>query len=424
MNLTPGQAHEAYVGPPSEPVEVSAFVEEAGDLQDGSEEEAPLPVFTQSGAGLPASVRAAWTTLPEDEQQRITSECCVDDLRASLEDTVKNPRLMGHVARTHEATVHAIYETADSLNKRKRKRTTLADPSEEHPEAVELRKKLKATKLKCWPLTVHAAPFIRTPRQPDHNTLIHVKKLGTAAAKEREALIFVTVYNRQSWGQRILSRSSQHVLLSSQTLEDFFTAIPCTAKELPEEIVDDAGDIIGYKADIIEDDMAVDKHSEAAMCIEDVLYGDGKADNDYSQKVFSLCGTLPEEKRREVTKGPPMGQTKWSSLTLRLHEPYWVLHAGSCEHFFCVTNIRLWHPADPASGYPLTTQVTPPLSEICRVCTKVPAVYSIAGDIRLGESPYLICGPCWRWMGEPKDEEVLVVPLPQYRQGWMSKAPE
>ncbi|KAI0645699.1 snRNA-activating protein of 50kDa MW C terminal-domain-containing protein [Trametes meyenii] len=424
MNLTPGQAHEAYVGPPSETVEVSAFVDEASDMQDGSGEEAPLPVFMQSGAGLPASAREAWISLPQNEQQRITSECCVDDLRASLEDAVKNPRLMGHVARTHEATVHAIYETADSSNKRKRKRTTLADPSEEHPEAIELRKKLEATKLKCWPLTVHAASFIRTPRQPDHNTLIHVKKLGTVTAKEREALIFVTVYNRQSWGQRILSRCSQHVFLSSQTLGDLFGAIPCTAKEFPEEVVDDAEDITGYNAGIPEGDMAVGEHNGAAMCIEDVLYGDGQAENDSSQKLLSLCDTLPEGKKREVTKGPSMGQTKWSSLTFRLHEPYWVLHAGNCEHFFCVTKIRLWHPADPASGYPLTTQITPPLSEICRVCTKVPAVYSIVGDIRLGESPYLICEPCWRWMGEPKDEEVLVVPLPGYKQGWISRTPK
>ncbi len=132
-----------------------------------------------------------------------------------------------------------------------------------------------------------------------------------------------------------------------------------------------------------------------------------------------------------------MHDTKFLSLTVRLHEPYWILHAGNCEHFFTITALRfvfvisfrlidakrrwhrLLHPSDPKSGYPLTTQITPPLSDFCRVCSKVPAVYSIIGDVRLGESPFLICTPCWRWMGESKhDSDVLVVPLPKHELGW------
>ena len=38
-----------------------------------------------------------------------------------------------------------------------------------------------------------------------------------------------------------------------------------------------------------------------------------------------------------------MHDTKLSSLKIRLHEPYWILHAGSCEHFFVFTAIRLVH---------------------------------------------------------------------------------
>ncbi len=78
MNLTPGQAHEAYVGPPSEPVDVAVFLKEAGELQDGSEEQGPLPVFSQSACDLPEDVREAWTALPQDEQDSIKAECwCV-----------------------------------------------------------------------------------------------------------------------------------------------------------------------------------------------------------------------------------------------------------------------------------------------------------------------------------------------------------
>ncbi|KAI0329438.1 hypothetical protein GY45DRAFT_1354566 [Cubamyces sp. BRFM 1775] len=423
MNLTPGQAHEAYVGPPSEPVDVSAFVKTASDLQEGSEERRPVPLFSQSAAELPEDSKAAWSALPQDEQSRIAAECCVDDLRTSLEDVVRSPRLMGHVTRTHEATVHAIHETAEPSRGKKRKRTTLADPAEEHPDVTALRLKLEASKLKCWPLTLHAAPFIRPPRQSDHNTLIHVKHIGTDVPKDRDALIFVTIYNRQSWGQRILSRSSQHVLLASQTLEDLFKAIPCTSDELPEEVTDNSGRVVGYKADQSEDDMTIDHAANGMMCIEGVLYSCGQDGHDYAEKALQLCETIPDDKRVTLSKGPPMDAVQLLSLTLRLHEPYWILHAGNCEHFFAISCIRLRHPTDPTSGYPLTTQITPPLADNCRACNKVPAVYSIVGDIRLGESPYLICAPCWRWMGEPRDdEEVLVVPLPKYRRGWNAEA--
>ncbi|OSD06874.1 hypothetical protein PYCCODRAFT_1442391 [Trametes coccinea BRFM310] len=420
MNLTPAQAHEAYIGPPSEHVDISAFVKSANELQDGSEERAPIPLFSQSSAGLPADVKSAWSSLSQSDQDIIAAECCVDDLRTALLDTVKDPRLMGHVTRTHEATVHAIYETAESSSRKKRKRTTLADPAEEHPEVTALRLKLEATKLKCWPLTMHAASFIRPPRQSDHNTLISVKSLGKVSGGERDAIIFVTVYNRQSWGQRLLSRSSQHVLLSSQTLGDLFRAIPCTSKELPKETRDQEGRVTGYKHEGSPDDMADDDGHSAVLCVEGVLYSNGDGDRGYAESILELSASLPESKRPELSEGPSMDAAKLLSLTIRLHEPYWILHAGNCEHFFTFTTIRSRHPTDPSSGYPLTTQITPPLSDICRVCNKVPAVFSIVGDVRLGESPYLICGPCWRWMGEPEDEGVLVVPLPKHEKGWIT----
>ena len=37
----------------------------------------------------------------------------VDDLRALLEDTIRDIQLLAHVKRTHVVTVHAIYETAE-----------------------------------------------------------------------------------------------------------------------------------------------------------------------------------------------------------------------------------------------------------------------------------------------------------------------
>ncbi|KAG8213734.1 hypothetical protein J3R82DRAFT_10439 [Butyriboletus roseoflavus] len=47
----------------------------------------------------------------------------------------------------------------------------------------------------------------------------------------------------------------------------------------------------------------------------------------------------------------------------------------------------------------------PTLGDICKACAKVPAVLTVVGDIRLGESPCLLCAPCWRNMGPPRGED-------------------
>ncbi|EJF65315.1 hypothetical protein DICSQDRAFT_166358 [Dichomitus squalens LYAD-421 SS1] len=75
MNLTAGQAHEAYIGPPSEPIEVSDFLDAAKELERGSEEDNPIPAFSQSAAALPEDIRTSWTSLPQDEREKIELEC-------------------------------------------------------------------------------------------------------------------------------------------------------------------------------------------------------------------------------------------------------------------------------------------------------------------------------------------------------------
>ncbi|OBZ67997.1 snRNA-activating protein complex subunit 3 [Grifola frondosa] len=340
----------------------------------------------------------------------------VDDLKSSLHNVIDNPRLMAHVSKTHEATIHSIFESADPSNRRKRRRMTVAEPAEEHAEVTALRLKHEQIELKCWPLTIHAASFIRPAKQSDHNTVIKTKKLamGTASIETNQALLFVTVYNKLSYGHRLLSRSSQHVMLSSQTLGDFFEAIPCVFNEVPQERVDTSGKVTGYE------DAMHEGSTGCVLCIENVLYGDSQSEEDYAEKLTKVINEIPEGKRPDVNKGTPMHETTFSSLSLRLHKPYWLLHAGNCEHFFVIDAIRLYHPSDPSpADYPLTTQITPPLLDTCRVCNRAPAVYSIVGDIRFGESPFVICIPCWRWMGKPKEgEQVLVVPLPKYELGW------
>ncbi|KAK0485786.1 Golgi complex component 7-domain-containing protein [Armillaria novae-zelandiae] len=99
-------------------------------------------------------------------------------------------------------------------------------------------------------------------------------------------------------------------------------------------------------------ELAVNASSGSVVCIEDVLYGDGMNEIDYADKMLQWLATQTM-KDRALTKAPE---------------------------------------------------------------SIIPAIWSIVGDLRLGESPCILCGPCWENMGEPEDG-VVVVPFPQYELG-------
>jgi len=218
--------------------------------------------------------------------------------------------------------------------------------------------------------------------------------------------VTLSVYNRLAWSHNFVYRGSQHAVLSSNTLGELYDVIPCPSNELPDESTVD-GTFVGY-------DSVPSKHPNGyVVVIEDTAYGDGLTENDYAGKLAAHIS-------KPLTIGSKMHDTLFSSLSLRLNHPYWLLHHGNCEHFLVIDQIRLLHAHDPPTGYPLTTGITPPLLGNCRACSKVPAVYSIAGDMRLGESPCILCAPCWRNMGMPKGKEaenIMVIPLPKYEIG-------
>ena len=135
-----------------------------------------------------------------------------------------------------------------------------------------------------------------------------------------------------------------------------------------------------------------------------------------------------------VTSGGHMHSTKLDTLTIRLHQPYWLLHQGNCEHLivfdqirfalfisYCEStaptdlyNLRLPHSTDPSTGYPFLLHKTPSYHSICRLCDRYAAVLSVAGDIRIGETVAPLCKACWMALGEPDPadrEHVTVVPL-------------
>ena len=92
----------------------------------------------------------------------------------------------------------------------------------------------------------------------------------------------ISIYNRLSWGNH-LSRSSQHAILASQTIGELYDVIPCPSNEIPCEVVgDEDGELRGYNSD----ELAPPPHRGAVVCIEGVAYGDGQAEEDYSESVI------------------------------------------------------------------------------------------------------------------------------------------
>ncbi|KIK92826.1 hypothetical protein PAXRUDRAFT_829589 [Paxillus rubicundulus Ve08.2h10] len=449
MSVDISRGYDSFFGPPSEPISIRKFLDDAASLPNPSAED----ILSHPG----------WQQLSEDERAAVEAECSesVAGLKSTVEEVWDNPMLSAHLYRMHDTTANTICGEANPSAPKGRKRKRLPVPGEDVvvPEVRALQEKLDSISLGCWRLNKESALFMRTPKHSDFNALKSIKKSGhgklinniptsppnqpfrrgstpdslrspslspTPVHVPSDALITLTVHKRVPWVHSQLTRLSQHTVLSSQTLADFIHSIPCDSSEMPVEQLDSEGDVLGYIYSTQEQSLGAGTHAEEGclLLIDGVVYGDGRPTEDYADKLLSHLQTLPLGKRPQITKSSTsVNQTLLASLTLRVNYPYWMLHQGNCEHFIVVDQIRLPHPSDPPSGYPLTLHITPTLLEVCKACSKVPAVLAIIGDMRLGESPCLLCAPCWRNMGPPRDvdvEDVMVVPLVEHRRRWES----
>lgn len=153
---------------------------------------------------------------------------------------------------------------------------------------------------------------MRAPKHSDFNALKNVKKSGhgtltrsqpsfqsptgansaptstpSECSSHRDGLVTLTVHNRVPWNQSQLSRFSQHVVLSSQTLADFVRVIPCESCEMPSEVVGGQGNVVGYTYESEEQGQETTEDG-CVLLIEDVAYGDGWPGIDYAEYVRSL----------------------------------------------------------------------------------------------------------------------------------------
>lgn len=101
-----------------------------------------------------------------------------------------------------------------------------------------------------------------------------------------EILITITTHYKVQWRTSILSKSSQHILTSSQTLGDLFEVMPCVSNELPNEIIED-GELSGYQEPGI-----TAGSSGYVIVINDLAYGDGLNEEDYAECVYRFPAFL------------------------------------------------------------------------------------------------------------------------------------
>lgn len=160
MNVGAAHAHDSQFGPPSEPIDVSEFLK-------------TLETSRASPSDAATFQRTHWDILPEAEREAIQAECrCADslvlstfpddlmtsvaDLQGSLNAVLDDPKLAGHIIRTHRSAASAIHHTADLTAGKSKKgarsgRAFVPDPAEESLEVIRLRDELDAVKLKAWP---------------------------------------------------------------------------------------------------------------------------------------------------------------------------------------------------------------------------------------------------------------------------------
>ncbi|KAG6866714.1 hypothetical protein C0991_011373 [Blastosporella zonata] len=314
---------ESLFGPPSEPINIPAFIQAAATLDIDE----PIP-----------------------ETSSIAEECSVSDIHDALFNAWNNPRLSAHLSSNHDHLLMSMYSTTKSKSKRK---AQPPDLSSLPVDVAALQRNLDAVKLGSWKLPPESSTFIRPSKISDQNVLTQVKAAPEPSAPlsdDTNAIITVTVHNRSTWTSGYINRSSQHAILSSQTLGDLFQIVPCVSNEIqtPQTSV---SDVHGSKHD------------------------------DYAQKLLNHLQLVSKDAPALIKAPSTIFETPLSSLRLRINQPYWLLHRGNCEHFIVVDQMRLQHPSDPPSGYPLTLQITPSLLDLCRACAKVPAALSVIGDI-------------------------------------------
>jgi hypothetical protein len=267
----------------------------------------------------------------------------------------------------------------------------------------------------------------------------------TEALSPTEVMLSITVLPLTNVSGRhpVAARNQRLHVLASSTLSHFRDALSCPADYMPTK---DAA--TGAYTD-------EPQPTGSALAIEGQLYGDERVQPDYAEQIAAQIEQVvwpawaakhkghggnvsvdspPESGGGAIgDRGSPPGytvadkgitQTRWDELSqVRLGVPYWLRHAGNCEHVFTIDEVRLAHPDDPkpSSGarYPATTFLSRVPIPKCRVCDRDPVTVVTLDDELGGEAPCLMCDACFAYIHGTRAAAaaagVRVVPMLQER---------
>ncbi|KAG7098770.1 hypothetical protein E1B28_000678 [Marasmius oreades] len=228
MNARLAYNLNSQFGPPSEQIDITDFIQDALKVK-------------------------AITYIPSEEiQESLAEQCSIEDIKSSILSVWNDTAKSSYLCKEHESTVIHLYGSSKSARPRKKV------PNESPPVSqaiVELQSRLDRISLTSWKLPPEASLFVRAPKNSDLNIYSEIKKTSldeTPGDVSPQAIIAYSVHNRLPWRLSHLTRSSQHCVVSSQTLGDLVEAIPCISNELPTE-KRDGSRVVGYDADVLKE---------------------------------------------------------------------------------------------------------------------------------------------------------------------------
>ncbi|KAF9193886.1 small nuclear RNA activating complex, polypeptide 3 [Haplosporangium sp. Z 767] len=137
------------------------------------------------------------------------------------------------------------------------------------------------------------------------------------------------------------------------------------------------------------------------------------ASHDYSQVIVDWINENPRRRDapgfRNIEK-KYMHDTLIQDLSIRLQQPYLLVHQGNCEHILMFKDLRLFsqqHDDLNRLSYPRTLYRTKKTHHLCRMCNSSPAYYITVDDRLAGETPCYFCEQCYNGFHYDADGNIL-----------------
>lgn len=143
--------------------------------------------------------------------------------------------------------------------------------------------------------------------------------------------------------------------------------------------------------------MNLGKELEAAcFClIENCFYDDAVAGSNRPSDIYIKALNTPTPQFHQKS----FKETLWKDVSLRLDQPYLLVHQGGCEHHFVITQIS--HENTPTLR---SSNLLRMRRRTCKICDTYAATKLLINDKLMPENPTAVCEACFDGF-HPQSEE-------------------